>query len=136
MYYVWFKPIQGLHGLEMTFSMELSLLPLLYMEIVSQWKGRPIFLFTLPCFGSLSFFYMACNFKMYVGLTSNGLSIINEAYICAWCWAFASFTNRWGSLINMWKVQGLGGSIIFSNAVSTISYMQYSTAMMSSPSII
>ena len=53
LYYVWFKPIAGLHGLEMIFCIKLSILPLLNMKIVSQWKDIPLFLFTLPCFGPL-----------------------------------------------------------------------------------
>ena len=54
LYYVWLKPIGGLHGLEMTFSCtKLSLRPLLYMKIVSQWKGISIFLFTLSYSGPL-----------------------------------------------------------------------------------
>ena len=42
--YIYFKPIGGLHGLEMTFCIEFSLLPFQYMKVVSQWKGIPLFL--------------------------------------------------------------------------------------------
>jgi hypothetical protein len=36
----------------MTFCVESSLLPLLYMKIISHWKGKPFFFgLTLPCFG-------------------------------------------------------------------------------------
>jgi hypothetical protein len=38
LYYVCFKPIGGLHGLKLTFGIETSLLPILYMKIVLQWK--------------------------------------------------------------------------------------------------
>jgi hypothetical protein len=51
LYYVWFNPIGGLRDLEMTSLIELLLLPLLCMKIISKWKGKTIFLFTLPCFG-------------------------------------------------------------------------------------
>lgn len=53
MYYIWFKPIGGLQGLEMKFCMELSQPPLLYMKIILQLKG--ILLSTLPCFGSCTY---------------------------------------------------------------------------------
>ena len=39
LYYFCFKPIGGLHDFEMIFCIELSLIPLLYMKIRSQWKG-------------------------------------------------------------------------------------------------
>ena len=49
-----FKPIEGLHPLEMTICIGLSPPPFLHMKIESQWKGIPLFLFTLPCFGPRS----------------------------------------------------------------------------------
>lgn len=49
LYHVWFKSIERLHGLEVTFRMKLSLFPLLHMKFVSHWKGKSFFFFTLSC---------------------------------------------------------------------------------------
>lgn len=50
MSYVWLKPIGGLHGHEMTFFEELSLLPLLYMKFCITMEGHTTFHihFTMP----------------------------------------------------------------------------------------
>jgi hypothetical protein len=52
LYYVWFTPIGGLHGLESTLCIASSLLPLLYLKNYITMKGHTTFLFTLPCFDS------------------------------------------------------------------------------------
>ena len=91
----------------------------------------------------LSFLNIACSLITYRRTNSNGLSINNNvANNWVWYWVFANFTMSGGLSSTSKESKGsalkskLGAYVLRPKAKSTKSYMQSSTSMMSSPSII
>ena len=80
-FYNYKQPYVPPSTLQMVFCTELSLL---YMIFVSEWKDKPLFLFTLPCFGPLVMAHVLYLFTLLI----MGFFTFNEHYLKFWNFLF------------------------------------------------